>query len=122
MKDSVKLELQGTYKEFKRTEVIDNKFQEFEYKFLLKENTFELTQTKANTCTERKREESGGSMNMPIMSFLQERVEITITFKIKEFKSNPLPEYSHKSDFVMKYSKITNEIGSFNLSFVSSED
>ncbi len=126
--NSVPLELQGTYRECKRTEVIDNKFSEFEYKLLLKEDTFELTQTKTNT--ERKAEGGGGSMKMPIMAFLQGSVEehgdtkkgeeITITFKVKEVKGNPLPDDSHKVDFVMKYSKVTNETGSFNsLSFVT---
>ena len=134
--NSVPSELQGTYRECKKSEVIDFKFTEFEYKLVLKESTFELTQVKTNN--ERKPEGGGGSFQIAVMALLEGSVEehgdakkgeeITISFKTKEAKYQegggmmgiPLPDDTHKVDFIMKYSKVTNERGSYNgLSFVS---
>lgn len=134
--NSVPAELQGTYRESKRTDIVDFKFTEFEYKLVLKESSFELTQTQTNN--ERKPEGGGGSFQVAVMALLEGAVEehgdskkgeeVTISFKTKEAKYQegggmmgiPLPNDDHKVDFVMKYSKISNERGSFNgLSFVT---
>ena len=134
--NSVPAELQGTYRETKKTEMIDLKYTEFEYKLILKEKTFELVQSKYNM--ERKAEGGGGSLQVNVMALLEGAVEehgdvqkgeeVTISFKTKDAKFQegggmmgfPYPNDEHMVDFVMKYSKVTNERGTFNaLSFVS---
>ena len=119
---SVPAALQGTYNENHKTEVVDNKCTEFSYKLVLKEKEFELTQTQTNIV--RKPEGGGGSFNIVKMSLLEGEVEehgdpskgeeVSINFRVKSAKYQegggmmgiPLPDDSHKVDFVMKYTKL----------------
>lgn len=131
----VPAEFQGVYREAKETENIENKSISYEYKLQLKEKNFELTQTKIITETKSDDKET---MIIDVMTLLMGDVdmkgnlekgeEITIKFETKNasFQQGgknmgvPLPDNSHKVDFVMKYSNVTNEKGTFNsLSFVN---
>ncbi len=107
--NSVPTNIQGTYLEQCKNDIMDNTSTEFSYKLILKEKEFELTQTQTNII--RKSEGAAGCINIAKMALLQgsfkkEEVEKEIILKFNTKNASfqeaggmmgvPLPDDSHQ--------------------------